>query len=88
MENQNKHDEQPQEIRIPVSKLKLLPIDQRMRLIGLIEANIGKRAKITLDHTDPKHIFVELHPEHVRMVKVGWLQNVDLDVKDREIMGV
>jgi hypothetical protein len=80
--------EQMENIQIPVSKLKLLPIDERNRLCGLIEQNIGNHAFITLDHTDPRKILVVLHPEHVRMVKIGWLQEVDLDVEQKELMGV
>ena len=70
--------ESDEQIFIPVSKLKLLPIDKRMRLIGLVESNIGKKAKITLDHTNPQTLITDLHPEHVRMLKVGWLQDVEI----------
>jgi hypothetical protein len=80
-------NEEMQNVSIQVSKLKLLPIDERNRLVGLIEQNIGKSAFITLDHTDPRKILVTLHPEHARMVKVGWLQDVDMDVEQKELMG-
>lgn len=80
-------NEEMQNVSIPVSKLKLLPVDERNRLVGLIEQNIGKHAFITLDHTDPRTILVVLHTEHVRMVKVGWLQNVDMDTSQKELMG-
>lgn len=80
-------NEEMQNVSIPVSKLKLLPVDERNRLVGLIEQNIGKHAWITLDHTDPRKILVVLHPEHARMVKVGWLQNVDMDTERKELMG-
>lgn len=76
--NPDQNEAQMGDIKLPKRELKRIPFKDRARCKKLIEQNIGEMAHVVFGARTKAKLITELHPEHLRMLEIGWLQDVAL----------